>query len=116
VRELSWDFTGRFLATGGGPTVCVWDCAGKGPEGSTPKMMPGNAGTLTGVAWQRRGFLVAAGDEAGRVCLFQPANRTPLVGGATFSGADLSVLAWSPDDKKLAVGSGSGKLGMFTLV
>ena len=116
VRELSWDFTGRFLATGGGPGVCVWDCAGKGPEGTTPKMLEGQAGTLTCVAWQRRGFLVASGDDAGRVCLYQPANRTPLVGGATFDGTDISALAWSPDDKRLAVGSGAGKVGLFQVV
>ena len=116
VRELSWDFTGRFLATGGGPSVCVWDCAGKGPEGTTPKMLGSQAGTLTCVAWQRRGFLVASGDDAGRVCLYQPANRTPLVGGATFDGTDISTLAWSPDDKRLAVGSGAGKVGLFQVV
>jgi len=116
VRELSWDFTGRFLATGGGAAVCVWDCAGKGPEGSTPKMLESQSGTVTAVAWQRRGFLVASADDGGRLCLYQPANRTPLVGGATFNGTDLSALAWSPDDKKLAVGSGSGKLGLFQLV
>lgn len=115
VRELSWDFTGRFLVTGGGPGVCVWDCAGKGPEGTTPKMLEGHAGTLTCVAWQRRGFLVASGDEKGRLCLFQPANRAPLVGGATFNGTELSALAWSPDDKRLVVGSGVGKVGMFQL-
>ena len=26
VRELGWDFTSRYLATGGGRMPCVWDC------------------------------------------------------------------------------------------
>ena len=63
VRELSWDFTGRFLATGGGDVICVWDCGGsKGPEGTTPKMLEGHGATVSAVAWQRRGFLLASGD------------------------------------------------------
>jgi WD40 repeat protein len=116
VRELSWDFSGRFLATGGGDAVCMWDCGGKGPEGSTPKMLTGHAGTVSAVAWQRRGYLLASGDAAGRVILWQPANRTPLIGGATFEGAEVSAVAWSPDDKLLAVGSGSGAVGVFRVV
>jgi WD40 repeat protein len=113
VRELSWDFSGRYLATGGGDAVCVWDCGGKGPEGTTPRMLQGHAEPLTAVAWQRRGYLLASGDRAGRVILWQPANRTPLIGGATFEGTEISAVAWSPDDKTLAVGSGAGGVAVF---
>lgn len=116
VRELSWDFTGRFLATGGGDAVCVWDCGGKGPEGTQPKMLTGHDGPLTAVAWQRRGFLLASGDAAGRVVLWQPANRTPLIGGATFEDTEVSAVAWAPDDKLLAVGSGAGAVAVFRVV
>jgi WD40 repeat protein len=113
VRELSWDFSGRFLATGGGDAVCVWDCGGKGPEGTTPKMLTGHAGAVSAVGWQRRGFLLASGDRGGRVILWQPANRTPHIGGATFEGTEVSAVAWSPDDKLLAVGGGNGGVGVF---
>jgi WD40 repeat protein len=113
VRELSWDFTGRFLAPGGGEAVCVWDCGGKGPEGTQPKMLEGHTVPISAVAWQRRGFLLASGDGAGRVVLWQPANRTPLIGGATFEGTDISGVSWSPGDRLLAVGSGAGTVGVF---
>lgn len=115
VRELSWDFTSRFLATGGGDAVCVWDCGGKGPEGTQPNMLSGHS-TVSAVAWQRRGFLLASGDDQGRLILWQPANRTPLIGGATFEGTDITAVAWSPDDKLLAVGSGAGTVGVFKVV
>jgi WD40 repeat protein len=115
VRELSWDFTSRFLATGGGDAVCVWDCAGKGPEGTKPNMLAGHS-TVTAVAWQRRGFLLASGDDSGRLILWQPANRTPLIGGATFQGTEITGVAWTPDDKLLAVGSGAGAVGVFKVV
>jgi WD40 repeat protein len=118
VRELAWDPTSRHLATGGGPVACVWDCkAGPaGPEGSRPQMLDGHAedATLTAVAYQARGFLLASAATDGRVVLWQPANaRGPQVGGAAFQGAEASVLAWSPDDKSLAAGSGSGAVAVF---
>ena len=36
VRELSWDATSRYLATGGSQEVTVWDCSGRGPAGTEP--------------------------------------------------------------------------------
>jgi WD40 repeat protein len=38
VRELSWHANSRFLATGGGPAVVVWDFSGKGLAGSKPRL------------------------------------------------------------------------------
>jgi WD40 repeat protein len=113
VRELSWDFRGRYLATAGGPGACIWDCFGAGPEGTTPRILEGHAGNLAAVTWQRKGFLLASGDVTGRLCVWQTANRSPLVGGAGFSDTEISCLAWSPDDKALAVGTGAGALAVF---
>jgi len=113
VRELSWDFAGRVLATGGGEVPCLWDCSGAGPEGRTPKMLQGHAGSVTAVQWQRRGFLIATSDDAGRVCVWQPANTRPLLGAANFAEDEISCLAWSPDDSLLAVGSGKGAIALF---
>jgi WD40 repeat protein len=113
VRQLTWDFRGRYLATGGGPGACIWDCAGKGPEGSTPRILEGHTGDLTALAWQRRGFLLATADLGGKLCVWQTANRSPLVGAAGFSDTELTCLAWSPDDKALAVGTDAGVVGVF---
>jgi WD40 repeat protein len=112
VRELSWDFTGRYLATGGGPMPCIWDCGGpQGPEGTKPQMLEGHEDTLAAVAYQARGYLLASAAADGRVILWQPANRkAPKVGEFRFAGAEASVLAWSPDDKSVAAGSGSGEV------
>src|SRR5207248_5704536 len=110
VRELSWDFTSRYLATGGSPMVCVWDCGGpKGPEGSKPQMLEGHEDTLTAVAYQARGYLLASAGADGRVLLWQPANKkAPKIGEHRFDGVEAAALAWSPDDRSLAVGSGNG--------
>jgi len=116
VRELSWDHTGRYLATGGSAAVCIWDCAGKGPEGTKPQMLLEVDAQLplTTVAWQHRGYLIASAGKDGKVLLWQPANRKePKVGHDRFEGAEASTLAWSPDDRLLAAASGTGAVAVY---
>lgn len=108
VRELAWDYSSRFLATGGGEAVCVWDCGGAGPEGSKPQLLKGHAGPPTALAYQRRGFLLASGGPEGRAFLWQPANRKGPLVGEDPGGAAVSAVAWSADDKLLAVGAADG--------
>lgn len=117
IRELAWDFSSRYLATGGSPIVCVWDCqAGpKGPEGSRPQMLDeGHEENISALAYQARGFLLASAGLDGRVLLWQPTNKKgPQVGAFQFPEGEASALAWSPDDKSLAAGSGAGGVSAF---
>jgi len=116
IRELAWDFSSRYLATGGSPTVCIWDCqAGpKGPEGSRPEMLEGHEENLSALAYQARGYLLASAGLDGRLFLWQPTNKKgPQVGGFKFPEGEASVLAWSPDDRSLAAGSGVGTVVVF---
>ena len=114
VRELSWDYSGRFLATGGGEAVCVWDCSGKGPEGTKPQMLEGHDKLIAAVAWQRRGFFIASAGLDGRVNLWQPANKKDShVGHDRITDAEATVIAWSPDDNSLVVGDSTGGVRLF---
>lgn len=114
VRELSWEFGSRYLATGGGPMPCIWDCGGKGPEGTKPQMLEGHEEPLTALAYQAKGYLLASAGLDGRVILWQPANKkSPKAGEFRFEGSEASTLAWSPDDKSLAAGSGDGEVVML---
>lgn len=114
VRELGWDFTSRYLATGGGPVAVVWDCGGTGPEGTQPQMLEGHEDNLTAVAWQGRGYLLASAGRDGGVVLWQPGNKKePKVGSFRFKGGEATALAWSPDDRSLAAGAGAGTVAVF---
>ncbi len=118
VRELAWDHTSRYLATGGGPVACIWDtrASDRGPEGSKPQMLEGHGAesSLTVLQYQARGFLLASAATDGKVLLWQPANtRGPQIGNYQFTEGEASALAWSPDDRSLAAGSGAGAVAVF---
>ncbi len=106
VRQISFDLTGTRLATTGGQDVCVWDCSGAGPEGREPTMLPHEA-PLTAVAFQNRHGLLASASRDGVLQLWSPERPQPL--RATIKmPAPATRLAWSPDDRFLAVGSEKG--------
>ncbi|BDC50489.1 hypothetical protein F183_A28050 [Bryobacterales bacterium F-183] len=112
VRELSWDAGSRFLATGGSPPVIIWDCSGKGPAGSTPIQLEAHGRPVSALAYQHQGGLLASGCPGGLVCIWNPRKSTrPLRQFRTTSA--ITVVVWSPDDKKLAIGSESS--GIFLL-
>lgn len=116
VRELSWHHSSRWLAIGGGPMICVWDCSGNGPKNRRPLLLEVNDGTerITTVQFQHNGPLLAAGNEAGMMTVWQADQFDKPVGWFDAPSA-ISVLAWSPNDQILLAGCANGIVATFTL-
>jgi WD40 repeat protein len=114
VREVCFDPTGRYLATGGGDRVTVWDCSPPGPAGSTPLSFEGHEGPVAALAYQGNGPLLASGGQDGRVLLFQPGKFKKSVARSE-AGAAVAQLAWSPDDRLLAVGTEAGGVVVYSV-
>lgn len=114
VRELSWDQKGRYLATGGGSIPCVWDCSGKGPQGTTPMMFNGHEDNVSALVFQHRGALLGSGGLDGRVILWHPGKSDEALSAVVLS-SPISQLAWSPDDQHLAVGTDAGQVVLLGL-
>jgi WD40 repeat protein len=114
VRELAWDATGRYLATGGGPQATVWDCAPPGPEGSRPIELGAGEARVSALAFQPHGSLLAVGDAEGRVELWDPAVRQ-RPRAVTRLAAEITALTWSPDGRTLAAATGEGDVEALTL-
>lgn len=113
VRELSWDSTSRYLATGGSAVVIIWDCSGKGPAGTRPIQLDGHENKpLRALAFQRKGSFLASGGQEGRVCLWQPKKHTRLVRISDL-GSTITQLSWAPDDRNLVAASARGLLRVF---
>jgi WD40 repeat protein len=106
VRHLAFDHTSRWLATGGGLAACVWDCAGAGPEGREPVMLDHEA-PVGAAAFQHAHGLLATAASDGAVMLWSPERRQPLRATVRLPSA-ATRLAWSGDDRLLAIGSEQG--------
>jgi WD40 repeat protein len=106
VKHLAFDHTSRWLATGGGRDACIWDCAGAGPEGREPAMFPHDAPVCATVFQHRHGLLATAAQD-GAVMLWSPERKQPLRATVKMP-VPAAKLAWSPDDRFLAIGSEKG--------
>ena len=116
VRELSWDATSRYLATGGGQEVVVWDCSGRGPANTDPIMLSGHQDFLSVVRFQHRGKLLASGGADGRVYVWQLRGSTrSLAVHEVALTAGVTSLVWSPNDQHIAVGDESGGVSVFSI-
>ncbi|HEX3148404.1 MAG TPA: WD40 repeat domain-containing protein [Gemmataceae bacterium] len=114
VRELAWDATSQFLATGGGEVVIVWDCSGDGPAGSKPLTFELHEKPIAALAFQRRGPVLASGAADGKVALWYPGGSKKVQATADF-GEGVSQLAWSPGDGRLAVGGEGGVVAVYAV-
>lgn len=111
LKELSFSQDSKWLATGGGKDVCVWDCSGAGPEGREPLQLP-QTGRTTAVAFQNQHGLLATGDAGGVFTLWGPTRKNPMVAEVKMPSA-ATKFAWSGDDSLLAVGTEKGVVYVF---
>ena len=116
VRELSWDATSRYLATGGSDEITVWDCSGRGPAGTSPITLSGHQDFLSVVRFQHRGKLLASGDVDGRVYVWQLRGiRYSLAAHEAALTAGVTSLVWAPNDQHIAVGDEAGGVSVFSI-
>ncbi len=106
VRHISFDHGSRWLATSGSQDACIWDCSGVGPEGREPVMLPHKA-PVCGVAFQRVHSLLATAAQDGTLVLWSPERRQPMRATVGMP-SPATCIAWSPDDRFLAIGSKKG--------
>lgn len=112
VLELAWSYTSRYLATGGGTQVVIWDCSGKGPANTRPIMLEGHQHLIKHLAFQRRGMLLASGGNDGLLAIWKiRKKKSAMLANAVFK-APIASLAWSPDDRCIAVSDESGTLSI----
>jgi WD40 repeat protein len=115
ITALAWDSSSRYLATNGSPTLTIWDCAGrKGPEGSTPQQFKLHQGLISALAYQHKGAILASGGQEGLVGIWKPQKYGKPVAMSAFETM-ITNLAWSPDDRFLAVGTDAGEVEVFPI-
>jgi WD40 repeat protein len=114
VRQLAWHKGSRWVATGGGPTVAVWDCSGRGPEGRMPTMLEWHTDLVTALHYQPAGDWLASGSREGGVAVWSPTQREQLITGGRISSG-VTRVAWSPDGKRLAAAGEGGEVQVLAV-
>lgn len=112
IRLIDWASTSRRLATASGTCLAIWDCTGRGPEGRPPTMLEGTNAPYTALAYHPAGRILASGDAGGTIILWEPEKTSRFVSVARrLSG--VSVIQWSPDGQRIAVGFENGDITVF---
>ncbi|MDF9832904.1 WD40 repeat protein [Ereboglobus sp. PH5-5] len=113
VVTLAFDRNSQWLATGGGRDACVWNCSGPGPEGREPDLLP-HPEKVCALAFQRTHGLLASASEDGSVMLWSLDRNQPLRATVKMPSA-ATKLAWTPDDRFLAIGSKKGAVYVLSV-
>jgi WD40 repeat protein len=114
VRQLAWHRGSRWLATGGGPGIAVWDCSGRGPEGRMPMLLEGHTDPVSALQYQPDGDWLASGARDGSLAIWSPTQRQNQISRARI-GSGVTRVAWSPDGKQLAATGEEGEVQVLAV-
>ncbi|SFD86135.1 WD40 repeat domain-containing protein [Nitrosomonas sp. Nm166] len=114
VLELSWHSSGQWLATGGGNTICIWDCRGNGPTGREPQYLRYHFDKVTQIAYQPSGHYLASADIDEFLLLWEPEKHDKII-SATSLSAPATCIRWTTKGDILAVGQQDGVIETFLI-
>ncbi len=112
VSCLAWHPSAPLIASAGGPDVVLWPTDGPA-AGRKAQPLRAHEETVTVLTYAPDAALLASGDRRGQVCLWDRAGELAQV--LRMDGEILS-LVWSPDGSRLACGTTSGLLQLYSVL
>jgi len=113
IRQLAWDSTSRFLATGGGVEIVIWDFSGSGPVGTRPRIFFGHNEFVSALTFAPSELKIVSGDLNGTLLMrdFEEGDAK-----ASYAANDSSVsqICFYPDGKSFIASFASGEMKCFS--
>jgi WD40 repeat protein len=106
IRHVAFDPTSTWFAIGDVGDVSLWNLSGRGPQGTTPRQLVGQAGRITSLGWRGDRLLSSADD--GSICVWRPSSSGRAMMAKTALDEAVSAVAWCTDDRIVAVTGGGG--------
>jgi WD40 repeat protein len=97
-RSVEFTHDGRWLATSGDATICLWPFDGRGPEGRKPIELTGHPDVVTALACAPHVDLVLSGDRSGMIAIWAPPSLTTPVVVSQLRGR-ITQVAWGADSR-----------------
>jgi WD40 repeat protein len=112
VFATGWSANGRFLAAAAGAALVVWDFGGKGAQRSRPIELQAHSERITALAFRPSGSWLVSAARDRRLLLWRVgAANEPQ--DAHLLADDCTLLRFSRDGARLAVGDGSGGMTIY---
>ncbi|MCD5995448.1 hypothetical protein KDX38_17265 [Pseudomonas sp. CDFA 602] len=108
VRHMTWSADSTWFGTASGGMVVIWNCTGAGPQNTQPIMLPVHEKTVNALTFSHKDHRLASAGQDGLVFVFDAGRAQPLAG--LHNRAAVSSIAWSHDDRVIAVGDQQGSL------
>jgi WD40 repeat protein len=115
VLLVGFSDNSRYLASSAGNDVVLWDFSGRGPEGTRPIVLSGHTERVDSFHWQPGGEHLVSGGRDWRVVLWRAGKANQPI-DVQMVDSEASMVRWSPDGKRVAVGEKQGRLTIFELV
>ncbi|WP_438391258.1 WD40 repeat domain-containing protein [Caballeronia sp. DA-9] len=113
-RSLSFSADSRVLVTSGGPRVICWRFDPPGGDDQPGECGIAGKTPVTCVACHPAHPLIAVGYHNGAVLLCQPGGSDILFVKPS-GDSPVSAVTWSPDGRRLAMGTQTGEIGLVLL-
>ncbi len=124
VSRVAFDASGRWLAANSSAESTVWDFSGRGPAGTSPRVLTAHPDGATALAWHPAEPWLATGGADGVLAVWDVTSAVPgrpqaPTWSATVAPAarrGISAVTWSAGGAQVLVGTTDGDLAAYRVV
>ena len=113
LRELAWNATSHMLASASASDPLIWDLSDQEAEIGAPLGLAAHKDSITALAFQASGPLLASGGHEGLLAVWDPSAGEDALCFDYYEKSEISCLCWSGRDSYLVAGTADGRVALY---